>query len=203
MSESQNDPAVNKGSESKAEPPSTSASNSATEGGLELGSLQSQTEESPSRVPMYVGAAVILVVLTLFVLMSLGKKDQGGEQAGLAAPDPYASSLVISDLRMSTAENFTGASVTYVDGKIENKGTRTISSATLQVGFYNQLNELVQKESMPLMIISAREPYVDTAPLNTAPLKPGDSREFRLTFEHISADWNRNYPEVRVIHVVG
>ena len=167
-------------------------------------SLQLQPpEEPPSRVPMMIGAAVVLTVVVIAIAISLAHKDDSTDQKGLAAPDPYAASLEISDLKMSTAENFAGGSVTYLEGKIANNGQRTLTSVTVQVGFYNELKELVQKESMPLLVITAREPYVDTGPLSASPLKPGDTREFRLTFEHVSADWNRNYPEVRAVHVAG
>jgi hypothetical protein len=46
------------------------------------------------------------------------------------------------------------------------------------------------------MVITARQPYIDTADLRSQPLKPGDAREFRLTFEHVTADWNGALPEV-------
>jgi hypothetical protein len=29
-------------------------------------------------------------------------------------------------------------------------------------------------------------------------MKPGETREFQLSFEHISADWNRQFPELRI-----
>jgi hypothetical protein len=50
-----------------------------------------------------------------------------------------------------------------------------------------------------LMVITTREPYVDTALLNTSPLKPGQTKEFRLTFEHVSADWNMQVPEITIV----
>jgi len=152
-------------------------------------------------MPMILGGLVVVVLLATAALLS--HKSERTEQAGLSPADPYAANLVVSDLKMSTAQNFAGGEVTYLEGKIENKGSRTLTDMTVQVGFYNQLNELVQKDSIPLPVIRARDPYIDTVPISTVPLKPGATLEFRLTFEHVSADWNRNYPEVRIIHVAG
>jgi hypothetical protein len=33
------------------------------------------------------------------------------------------------------------------------------------------------------------------------PLAPGQTQPFRLTFDSISAQWNRQYPEIRVTDV--
>jgi hypothetical protein len=45
-----------------------------------------------------------------------------------------------------------------------------------------------------------KEPYIDTEPVSAAPIKPGDDREFRLTFETVPENWNLQMPEVWVIH---
>jgi hypothetical protein len=168
-----------------------------------LGSFSQQSqEEPPNRMPMILGVLVVMALLGTLAFLSHSRGERK-DQAGMAPADPYAANLVISDLKMSTAQNFAGGEVTYLEGKVENKGSRTMTGITVQVGFYNQLNELVQKDSMPLPVIRSRDPYIDTVSLGVAPLKPGGSLEFRLTFEHVSADWNRNYPEVRVIQVAG
>ena len=52
------------------------------------------------------------------------------------------------------------------------------------------------------MVITARQPYIDTADLRSQRLKPGDSRDFRLTFEHVTADWNGALPDVSVQSVI-
>jgi len=44
-----------------------------------------------------------------------------------------------------------------------------------------------------------KEPYIDTEPMAADPLKPGDEREFRLTFETVPDNWNSQMPEVRVV----
>jgi hypothetical protein len=58
-----------------------------------------------------------------------------------------------------------------------------------------------QIDTVPLMLIRMKEPYIDTEPVSLAPLKPGDDREFRLTFESVPDNWNTQMPEVRVIQV--
>ena len=41
----------------------------------------------------------------------------------------------------------------------------------------------------------------DAVDLNTAPLAPAQSKPFRLTFESISTQWNREDPDMRVTDV--
>jgi hypothetical protein len=72
----------------------------------------------------------------------------------------------------------------------------------VQVAFRNALKQIAQKETMPLNLIRTREPYVDTQPMSAAPLEPGSGREFRLIFDHVTEDWDQEYPEVRVIEVM-
>jgi hypothetical protein len=58
-----------------------------------------------------------------------------------------------------------------------------------------------QIDTLPLSLIRTREPYIDTQPVSMDPLKPGDERDFRLIFESISANWNMQMPEIRIIQV--
>jgi hypothetical protein len=44
-------------------------------------------------------------------------------------------------------------------------------------------------------------PYPEAVDLSILPLGPGQSQFFRLTFDHISAQWNRQYPEIRITDV--
>ena len=74
-----------------------------------------------------------------------------------------------------------------------------MNSALLQTTFHNSLGEVAQKDTQRLMVITTREPYIDTAPLNSAPLKPGQTRGFRQTFEHVTADWNMQAPELAMV----
>ena len=114
---------------------------------------------------------------------------------------PYAASLPITGLVMSESSNLAGGKVTYVDGHIANKGSRTVSGITVQVLFRDPAKEVTQNETQPLKLIRMRDPYIDVEPVSAAPLKPGDKRDFRLIFDAVSPDWDGAYPEIRIIRV--
>ena len=117
------------------------------------------------------------------------------------APHPYAANIKFSDMKMSAAENFVGSTVTYLDGTVTNAGDKTVSHALVRVSFKDSLGQLVQADDVPLRILQTSGPYPEALVLSVAPLAPGQSKPFRLTFEHVTADWNHEYPELRVTDV--
>ena len=147
-------------------------------------------------LPMAIGwiAVVIAVTVGLLVWRSMrGPAPQG--------PPSYASQLKISDLKLSQEENFLGGTVTYLGGTIANGGDKTVSAVNLNVVFRNSLDEIVQRETLPVRILDRSGPYPDTYDMRLRPIAPGQQREFRLTFEHLSTDWNQQAPELRVTAV--
>ena len=147
-------------------------------------------------VPVGIGAALVLVVVAALVVFS--RNDAGG---GSGQTHPYSPNLKFTELTLSVAENFVGGNVTYLDGKIENTGDKTVNGLAVELTFHNTLGEVVQKETMRVMALSTAGPYPDILELRSAPIGPGKSRAFRLTLEHISADWNRAAPDVKVTSV--
>ena len=155
-------------------------------------------------LPWVIAAAlVIALVVLLTVLGGKPHKAAGPAHYGLDAADPYASKLAISNVKMSEASNFAGSKVTYIEGQLTNSGDRTVTGVTVEVAFRNDLSEIAQKETVPLMLIRTREPYVDTQPVDAAPIKPGSVAEFRVAFDHVADDWNQQYPEIRITSVQG
>ena len=158
--------------------------------------------ERSSWIPWVVAGGVVAISFAVLIIM--GGPRHRAEQpggSGLAAADPYAAKLPLSDMKMSEASNFAGGKVTYLDGKVTNRGDKMLTGVTVQVAFRNALGETAQKETLPLNLIRVHEPYVDTQPVSAAPIKPGEEREFRLIFDHVAADWNQEFPETRVIHI--
>ena len=102
---------------------------------------------------------------------------------------------------MSAAENFVGASVTYLDGTLTNSGDKTVTRTILHVVFKDSMGQVAQTEDLPLRILQTTGPYPDTVDLSASPLAPGQNKTFRLVLEHVSDTWNREYPELQVMDV--
>jgi hypothetical protein len=132
-------------------------------------------------------------------LLLAGRKKPVAAPSTLQPADAYAVHLPMSQLAMSESENLSGGKLTYLDGHVSNTGDRTVTAITVQVVFENDEALAPQIDTVPLMLIRTREPYIDTEPVSAAPLKPGDDREFRLTFETVAENWNTQMPEVRII----
>jgi hypothetical protein len=164
-------------------------------GGLiEPSSLPEKQRDSNLR-PILLGVALVVVVVGAIALLTRGSPRS------TTIPHPYAGNLKLSDLKMSAAENFVGASVTYIDGSVTNTGDKTVTHATVHVAFKNSLGEVAQAEDVALHVLQTSGPYPDAVDLSLSPLAPGQGKPFRLTFEHISSDWNQAYPDLQVTDV--
>jgi hypothetical protein len=152
-------------------------------------------------LPLAVAAAVVLIAAGVVVLVLEHGKPTATVTPISAAPDAYAANLPITRLAMSESANLAGGKVTYLDGHIANKGSRTVTGVTVQVLFRTFAHEVAQNETLPLRLIRMREPYIDLEPVSAAPLRPGGEQDFRLIFDAVTPDWDGAYPEIRVIHV--
>lgn len=158
----------------------------------------------PSNRGKLVGAAIavaILAVVAVVFFTKSGKTASSASQNKIQSADAYAQNLVFSQLAMSESTSLSGGKSTFIDGHVKNTGPDTLTGITMQVLFRNDLGLSPQVETLPLSLIRTHEPYVDTEPVSSAPLKPGDDVEFRLIFETVSTDWNQQMPELQVVHV--
>lgn len=157
-----------------------------------------QVEEQRGRwVPLAIAAAVILgVLIALFIVSRNTPKETGP-----APEDPYRTNIQFSNLKLSQAQNFVGASVTYLEGDIANTGVKSVTGMQVECIFRNTMGQVVDRQTQPLMVIQQRPGYADAVPLAAQPLTPNMQTPFRLTFEHISADWNQGLPELRLIKI--
>jgi hypothetical protein len=154
----------------------------------------SEDGDSSGRIIAIAVAAVVVVALLIaFALRPAQKKAPG--------PPPYAANLKLSDFKMSAAENFVGATVSYVDGTVTNGGDKTVTHIVVEVNFKDDMGQIVQREDIPMQVLKTDGPYPEAVDFSVSPLAPGQSKPFRLTFESISAQWNRQYPEVQITEV--
>ena len=154
------------------------------------------TEERDNSRWMILGAmAVIAAIVIAFALLT---RDKHQPPAG---PPAYAANLKISDLKMSRAQNFVGATVTYIDGTIANSGDKTVTHAVIRATFRDPYNQVAQIEDVPVRTLQQFATYMDAVDLSSSPLLAGQSKTFRLTFEHVSEQWAQSYPELQVVDV--
>ena len=155
----------------------------------------SEPERSITR-PILIGVALVAVIVGLIVLIFRS------EQKKPAGPPPYAVNLKFSDLKVSAAENFVGATVNYLDGIVTNTGSQTVVHAVVEVTFKDDMGQMAQRDEVAIHVLRTGGPYDEAVDFTTSPLAAGQSKPFRLTFENISAQWNRAYPDMRVTQVL-
>ncbi len=154
-----------------------------------------EPQESNLR-PILAGFAIVAVVVAVIVLVFRAEQKQP------VAPPAYAANLKLSDLKTSAAQNFVGATVSYLDGTITNAGNQTVVHAVVEVTFKDDMNQTAQREEIPIHVLRTGGPYDESVDLTMSPLESGQSKPFRLTFESISAQWNHAYPDLQVTQVV-
>jgi len=155
------------------------------------------SEERDSSRLIIVMAVVVVMAIALIVALLLRSQPKAA-----SGPPPYAANLKLSDFKMSAAENFVGATVSYVDGTVLNSGNKTVTRIMVQVNFKDDMGQLAQREEIPMQALKTDGPYPEAVDFSVSPLGPGQSKLFRLTFESISAQWNHQVPEILVTDVV-
>jgi len=154
-----------------------------------------QSDQQSNSRPILLGIALVVVVVGIIALLSREKPKSA------SVPHPYVANIKFADLKMSAAENFVGASVTYLDGTVTNAGDKTVTHAVVHIIFKDVMGQTAQLEDVPLRVVQTVGPYPDAVDLSTSPLAPGASKPFRITFEHVARDWNHEYPALQVTDV--
>jgi hypothetical protein len=119
-------------------------------------------ERDTSKRTILIAIAVVVVIVGIIALIL---REAPREKSG---PPPYAANLKLSDLKMSQAQNFVGATVTYIDGTLTNAGDKTVTHAVVQVTFRDLYNQIAQIETVPVKILQTGGPYLDTVDLNVS-----------------------------------
>jgi hypothetical protein len=154
------------------------------------------TEEPDSSRRIIVIAVICVAAVAIGAAFLLRSQPKGS-----VGPPPYATNLKLSDFKMSAAENFVGATVSYVDGTISNGGGKTVSHIVVEVNFKDEVGQIAQREEIPMQVLKTDGPYPEAVDFGVSPLGPGQSKPFRLTFESISAQWNHQYPDIQITEI--
>jgi hypothetical protein len=140
-------------------------------------------------VSLVLAGVVAVFVLRQHQAVSRPASAEAGRPALSAEQKAYLASLAFVDLHMSAAANFLGDTVTYLDGSVTNNGAKVVRRLDVELNFVDTLNQVVLRETA--------HPVADRA----TPLQPGETHAFRVTFEHMPADWNQAPPTVTPVFV--
>ena len=151
-------------------------------------------ERSQFPIAFAAGAVIVLLLLGGLILLSRGSHPNGPAAVVKLpfgpAEQAYAERIHFKDIQMAKADNFLKQEFTYVAGTVSNDGTRTIRGLEATLEFHDPFNQVILKESEQL--IGAKE----------APLGGGQPRDFQITLEHVPAEWNQQYPSIRVTGLI-
>jgi hypothetical protein len=138
---------------------------------------------------------VVAIALTFwFVFKGPGGDSSRTAQSNVSAPmspaeQAYAKSVQIENIALSRAENFIHQEVTILDADAINAGQQTIAGLTVTVEFFDDLHQVVLRETRNVL---------GTPP---ASLGPGQKRSFTISFDRVPASWNLQTPSVRVTYL--
>ena len=161
-----------------------------------LGQPTPVVEERDNSRLIIVGAVVVVIGIALAAAFFLREPPKK-----VVPPSPYIAQLKLADFKMSAAENFIGATVSYIDGTITNTSDKTVTRVMVEVNFLDSMGQLAQREELPLRLFRNNGAYNEPVDLRVAPLASGQTEPFRLTFDSISAQWNHQYPDIRITDV--
>jgi hypothetical protein len=98
----------------------------------------------------------------------------------------YVRNLKLGEVSMKATESYVGQTVTEIEGKLTNAGDRAVKRADVYCIFYNAYGEVVIRERVPIV---------------SSPIKPGETRAFRLPFDDIPDGWNHQMPQLVIASI--
>lgn len=138
-----------------------------------------------NKIGLYTLAIALAVAAGL--LWFVTRPRRASESAPISADaKAYVHNLQLSDVTMKATQSYVGQTVTEIEGKVTNSGTRTVQRAEIICIFYNAYGEVILRERVPIVV---------------AELKPGQSRPFRLPFDDIPGGWNNQMPQLVIARI--
>jgi hypothetical protein len=147
--------------------------------------MQARTSVKIPLIPSIVAAAIVAGLIFWFFYMSRPAPHPELQPAS-AEELAYAPKVVLANLTMKAAENFMQQRVVEVRGDILNAGGRALDAVYVDCTFTGIDGRQVYRERQAAFLSK------------TNPLKPGETRPFRLAFDHLPDNWNQAMPALAV-----
>ena len=101
----------------------------------------------------------------------------------------YLPFLDLSGVEMEAGEDFLEQTLVTIEGKIVNNGEQTIGLVEVNCVFREVNGIEIARE--PATLVGRR----------SGPLRPGETKEFRLAFDALPEDWNQTMPNLFISRI--
>ncbi len=138
-----------------------------------------------NRLPLIpIAGGVVFVLVLVAGLSYLSRRARPVESKATTEATAYLSHLSLSDVTMQASENFMKQQVIEVKGNITDGGPRALRSVDVFCIFYGLNGHEIYRERVPLLQSTG------------APLRPSETRAFRLPFDALPDGWNQAIPKM-------
>ena len=136
-------------------------------------------------------AAVAAIALAVAALAGCGgSPKQEAKPAATAEETVYLQNIQITPGRVEAAQNFLEHTVTTIYGTVTNNGKKTVRQLEISLTFSDIEGKPIEQKSAT--------PLANDDP----PLKPGETREFHLSFDQVPVMWNQGAPQMSAARIV-
>ena len=138
---------------------------------------------------MVMAAVTVLLVGGAVAYLTFGPKPAPPPPPVLTqqAKD-YLPNLKLSDVGLQGSESYINSSLVEILGKIGNLGTRSVKLVQVNCVFQNVYGQAIRRE-------------MATVIGKSGPLKPGETKPFRLAFENPPPGWNQAMPALVIAQI--
>ncbi|HEX4169386.1 MAG TPA: hypothetical protein VHZ55_28325 [Bryobacteraceae bacterium] len=142
-------------------------------------------------LPFAIGSAAVLLAIAGLLFFSRPAKQAAGQVRETANSDAkaYLPHLALSNVKMQASENFMRQQVIEITGRIQDAGPRPLQTVDVFCLFYGLDGREIHRERLP--IVNAK----------SNPLKPGETRSFRLPFDSLPDGWNQSLPKMVIAQI--
>ncbi len=170
-----------------------------SEGKRPQGVMKTPRPKSGVRAVILALIVAALLLAAVIYFMPRAPKATPPPAAAEVPSQPTGSAIQVS--RVTMTPDPTGNSL-YIQGMMTNAGSQTINGAVMHVIFHGTDGRVLGDMNSPVESVSAGKGGSEVAhPLTTEPLKPNDTRPFRVGIDHVPQGWNHRMPEVRISEV--
>lgn len=140
----------------------------------------------------------LLLLAAVFYFMPRSPRAAPPKPGAEVPQQPTPGQIQLQNVNMAKAP--TGGSLD-LDGTMTNDGPQNINGIAVDVVFQGANGAVVGTQRAPVIGLKKQGDTFAQDDLVKNPIKPGDTRPFRVTVDHVPPGWNNDMPELRIVTV--